>query len=74
MVSLSHTLKKNAFFDSGAILAVFSPSKKQFFAVRTLLKITLLFEKSSKVENFLADFLEILLSYLGIFFGPPGTI
>ena len=42
--------------------------------LRTLLKIPLLFGKKSKNENFLADFLEILLSYLRIVFGPSGTI
>ena len=67
--------KKIAFFDFGAILGVFSPPKMPFFAVRTFLKIPLLFEeKKKKNEKFLAKFLEKLLSYPGIFFGPPGTI
>ena len=66
--------EKIAFFDYGAIFGIFSPPKMPFFAVRTLLKIPLLFEKKSKNEKFLADFLEILLSYPGMFFGPPGTI
>ena len=72
--SISQTLKKIAFFDSGAIFGVFRSPQRPFFAVRTLLKIPLLFEKKSKNEKFLADFLEILLSYPGMFFGPPGTI
>ena len=66
--------EKIAFFDSRAILGVFSPPRRPFFAARTFLKISLLFEKKSKNEKFLADFLEILLSYPGIFFGPSGTI
>ena len=72
-ITISH-FEKIAFFDSGAILAVFSPPKRPFFAVRTFLKIPLLFEKKSKNEKFLADFLEILLSYPGVFFGRPRTI
>ena len=63
-----------AFFDSGGILGVFSPPKRSFFAVRTFLKIPLLFEKKKKNEKFFADFLEKLLSYPGVFFGPPGTL
>ena len=66
--------EKIAFFASMAIFGVFSPPQEAFFAVRTLLKIPLLFGKKSKNEKFLADFLEILLSYLGMFFGPAGTI
>ena len=66
--------EKIAFFDFGAILGVFSPPKRPFFAVRTFFKIPLLFEKKTKNEKFLADFLEILLSYPGVFFGRPGTI
>ena len=61
-------------FASIAIFGVFSPPQKAFFAVRTFLKIPLLFEKKSKNEKFLADFLEILLSYPGVFFRRPGTI
>ena len=38
-----------------------------------LLKIPLLFEKKVKNEKFLADFLEKLLSFPGVFFGHPGT-
>merc|ERR1712237_54725 len=52
--------EKIAFFDSGAILSVFSPSQRQFFAVRTFFKIPLFFEKKRKNENFFANFLEIL--------------
>ena len=66
--------EKLTFFDSGPILSVFIPSQRAFFAVRTLLKIPLLFGKKTKNEKFSADFLEILLSYPGMFFGPPGTI
>ena len=43
-------------------------------AWRTLLKIPVLFEKKVKNEKCLSNFLEILLSYPGVFFGPPGTI
>ena len=50
-----------------AIFGVFSPPQRAFFAVRTLLKIPLLFEKKVKNEKFLADFLEILLSYPEVF-------
>ena len=66
--------EKIAFFDSGAIFGIFSRPKRPFFAARTFFKIPLLFEKKSKNEKFFADFLEILLSYPGVFFGPPGTI
>ena len=66
--------EKIAFFDFGAILGVFSPPKRPFFAVRTFLKIPLLFEKKRKNEKKFANFLEKLLSYPGVFFGPPGTI
>ena len=65
--------EKIAFFDFGAILGVFSPPQKAFFAARTLLKIPLLFEKKVKNEKFFADFLEKLLSYPGVFFGHLGT-
>ena len=60
-------------FYFGAILGVFSPPQKAFFAARTLLKIPLLFEKKVKNEKFFADFLEKLLSYPGVFFGHLGT-
>ena len=66
--------EKIAFFDSGAIFGVFSPPKIPFFAVRTFLKIPLLFDKKKKNEKFLAEFSEKLLSYPGVFFGPPGTL
>merc|ERR1712117_217875 len=72
-IIISHFVKI-AFFDSEAIFGIFSPPRRPFFAVRTFLKIPLLFEKKSKNENFLANFLEILLSYPGVFFGRPGTI
>ena len=57
-----------------AIFGLFSPPPKAFFAARTLLKIPLLFEKKWKNEKFCGDFLEKLLSYPEIYFGPPGTI
>merc|ERR1712237_37972 len=51
--------EKIAFFDSGAIFGIFSLPKRSFFTPRTLLKISLLFEKKKKKnENFFADFLE----------------
>merc|ERR1712237_180959 len=53
--------EKIAFFDSGAVLSVFSSSQRPFFAVRILFKIPLLFEKKKKNEKFFVDFLEILL-------------
>ncbi len=46
--------EKITFFDSGGILGVFSPPKRPFFAVRTFLKIPLLFEE--KKEKFFAIF------------------
>ena len=56
------------------IFGVFGPHQKALFAARTLLKIPILFEKKVKNENIFSDFLEILLSYPGVFFGPPWTI
>ena len=53
-------------------MGVFSPPKRPFFAVRTFLKISLLFEeKISKKEKILADIFEILLTYPRMFFGRP---
>ena len=66
--------EKIAFFASMAIFGVFNPPQRPFSGVRTLLKIPLHFEKKKKKENFFANFLEKLLSYPGVFFGPPGTI
>ena len=65
--------EKIAFFDSGAIFGIFSPPTRPFFAVRTFLKIPLLFEKKSKNEKFCWNFLEKLLSYPETYFGRPGT-
>ena len=66
--------EKIAFFDSGAILGVFSSPRRPFFAARAFLKIPLIFAKKKKNEKFFADFLEILLSYPGVFFRRPRTI
>ena len=64
--------EKKRIFDSGAILNVFSPSQRAFFAVRIFLKILLLFGEKSKNEKFLADVFEIRLSYPEMFLDPLG--
>ena len=66
--------EKNAFLDSAGILGVFYFPKRPFFAVRTFLKILVLFAKIKEKWEIFCDFLEILLSYPGVFFGPSRTI
>ena len=73
MVSLSHTLKKSHFLTLERFLGFSALPKSHFFAVRTLLKISLLFEKKIKKLKIFWNFLEKLLSYPETYFGRPGT-
>ena len=66
--------EKSHFLAARVILGYFCPLKLRFFAVRTMSKSCVNLPRVDLFQKFFEKFLEMFLSYPGIYFGPPGTI
>ena len=66
--------EKSHFLAARVILGDFRPLKINFFAGTTMSKSCVNLPRVDIFQKFFEKFLEMFLSYPGIYFGPPGTI
>ena len=66
--------EKSHFLAARVILGHFCPLKMRFFALRTMSKSCVNLPRVDIFQKFFEKFLEMFLSYPGIYFGPSGTI
>ena len=66
--------EKSHFLAARVILGDFRPLKIKFFAGTTMSKSCVNLPRVDIFQKFFEKFLEMFLSYPGIYFGPPGTI